>query len=176
MAAEMIHDFTLDLDLEKYEELLLLIIGDYTQIGRRKSNVGGYQSSLLESEEMTHELKKNLDIKVTEIDIKVKLHSWWINVNGKGHSNNSHDHYDRTPPTRKAGVSGVFYVSVPEENMGDIVFQGTVMRSNPTMFNPPKKFKPRPNRLLLFPSDCFHSVEPNQSDKERISLAFNYTK
>jgi Rps23 Pro-64 3,4-dihydroxylase Tpa1-like proline 4-hydroxylase len=60
--------------------------------------------------------------------------------------------------------------------MGDIVFQGTVMRSNPTMFNPPKKFKPRPNRLLLFPSDCFHSVEPNQSDKERISLAFNYTR
>ena len=29
---------------------------------------------------------------------------------------------------------------------------------------------------MLFPSDCFQSVEPNESNKERISIAFNHTR
>jgi uncharacterized protein (TIGR02466 family) len=170
----MIKDYTIK--LPDYTDTMTRIVGDYTQIGRVKSNKGGYQSALLEPEDMPDSLKKCIDYYVHVIDNTVNMIHWWINVNGKSHANNSHDHHDRTPPAEEVGVSGVFYVSVPEKNMGDIVFQGTVMSSNPTIFDPPKKFEPQSNRLLLFPSDCFHSVEPNQSDKERISLAFNYTR
>ena len=141
----MIHDLILDLDLEEYKDLLALTIAVELNpsSNRVKSNVGGFQSILFEPEDMPKELKKNLDIKVSNI-----------------------------------GVSGVFYISIPEKNMGDIVFQDIFKRSNPLVYGygPPKKFEPKQNMLLLFPSDFFHSVEPNQSDKKRISLAFNYTR
>ena len=170
----MINEYTLK--LPDYTDTMSRIVGDYTQIGRVKSNRGGYQSSLLEPDDMPFLLKQCIDYYVHVIDNTVNMVHWWINVNGKGHSNGSHDHYDRTPPAEPMGVSGVFFIYVPEDNMGDIVFQGTVMRSNPTLYNPPKRFKPRKNRLLVFPSDCFHSVEPNESNKSRISIAFNHIK
>ena len=170
----MIKDYTVK--LPDYTDTMSRIVGDYTQIGRRKSNVGGYQSALLEPEDMPNSLKKCIDHYVHVIDNTVNMVHWWINVNGNGHANTTHDHYDRTPPAEPIGVSGIFYVSVPEDNMGDVVFQGTVMRSNPTLYDPPKKFSPKTNRMLLFPSDCFHSVEPNESSKERISIAFNHIR
>ena len=176
----MIHDLILDLDLAEYKDLLALTIAVELNpsSNRVKSNVGGFQSILFEPEDMPKELKKNLDIKVSNINDKVKLQKWWINVNGKGHANSFHSHHDKTLQTKEVGVSGVFYISIPEKNMGDIVFQDIFKRSNPLVYGygPPKKFEPKQNMLLLFPSDFFHSVEPNQSDKKRISLAFNYTR
>jgi hypothetical protein len=35
-------------------------------------------------------------------------------------------------------------------------------------------FDPEPNLMILFPSWLKHDVEPNQSDEERISVAFNF--
>ena len=163
----MIQDFTLNLNLDQLKNSLLNLMDDQ---GRKKSNKGGYQSNLLRPSDIPSYLKDEIELKVDG-----ELLSWWININGNGHYNGTHDHHDRTPPTGPVGISGVFYVSVPDDNMGDILFQGTMMRSHPTLYDPPLRYEPKPNRLLIFPSDCFHSVEPNQSDKERMSLAFNYT-
>ena len=163
----MIQDFTLDLNLKRLKTTLLEFVNDE---GRQKSNQGGYQSNLLGPEDMPSQLKNQIDLKVDG-----ELIQWWVNINGRGNTNACHDHYDRTPPVQPVGTSGVFYISVPDDNMGDILFQGTMMRSHPTLYDPPLRYEPKPNRLLIFPSDCFHSVEPNQSDKDRMSLAFNYT-
>jgi len=40
----------------------------------------------------------------------LKLGNFWININGKHDYNQPHDH-------QKSIISGVYYVSVPEENM-----------------------------------------------------------
>ncbi len=59
------------------------------------------------------------------------------------------------------GLSGVYYIDVPDDNMGDIVFDD-------------RRIAPKTNTLLLFSNNVYHTVEPNQSDKNRISIAFNY--
>ena len=46
----MIKDYTVK--LPDYTDTMTRIVGDYTQIGRGKSNKGGYQSTLLEPEDM----------------------------------------------------------------------------------------------------------------------------
>ena len=98
----MINEYTLK--LPDYTDTMSRIVGDYTQIGRVKSNRGGYQSSLLEPDDMPFLLKQCIDYYVHVIDNTVNMVHWWINVNGKGHSNGSHDHYDRTPPAEPMGV------------------------------------------------------------------------
>ena len=60
------------------------------------------------------------------------------------------------------GLSGVYYVDVPDTNMGDIVFGSG------------ERLTPQTNTLLMFSNSVFHEVEPNQSEKKRISIAFNY--
>ena len=162
--------------MPSYEDTISRITGDYTQIGRRKSNMGGYQSILLEPEDMPIELKKSIDYYVHIIDSKVNLIKWWVNVNGRDNYNSCHDHYDRTPPVAPVGMSGVYYISIPDIDMGDIIFQGTIESDNPILYNPPIRYSPISNKLLLFPSDCFHSVEPNKSSKPRISISFNYIR
>ena len=36
-------------------------------------------------------------------------------------------------------------------------------------------FDPLEGHMLIFPSNLKHGVEMNQSDEDRISIAFNYT-
>ena len=52
----MINEYTLK--LPDYTDTMSRIVGDYTQIGRVKSNRGGYQSSLLEPDDMPFLLKQ----------------------------------------------------------------------------------------------------------------------
>ena len=58
-------------------------------------------------------------------------------------------------------LSCVFYIDVPDENMGDIVFDND-------------RISPKTNDLILFSNLEKHEVEKNKSDMKRISLAFNY--
>jgi uncharacterized protein (TIGR02466 family) len=102
--------------------------------------------------------------------------NFWININGYHDYNIAHDH-------QKSILSGVYYVSVPDDNMGDIVFHrgdnaeffltGDIQReltmSNALSFAKP----PKESTFYLFPSWIKHSVERNESHKERISIAFN---
>ncbi|MDD1621456.1 MAG: 2OG-Fe(II) oxygenase family protein [Methylococcaceae bacterium] len=99
----------------------------------------------------------------------------WINVLGRGGLNTPHDH--------PAWVwSGCYYVSVPEgdkELSGNIEFFDT--RTNvrtltvdgAACFASKFVMKPKAGMLLMFPSYLRHWVYPNDSDEDRVTVAFN---
>jgi len=143
------------------------------------SNIGGFQSKSLNI--IDENIKKNLFIKPAleyikqfNKDYKIELSSFWINSNNKNDYNLLHNHDD-------SNISGVYYIKAPE-NSGRIVFQNgdlTKMNSNnqycfddanfySRYFVPVKQYD-----LILFSSETFHYVEPNRSNEERISVAFN---
>lgn len=101
--------------------------------------------------------------------------NFWININGHHDYNLMHDH-------QKSILSGVYYVEVPEDNMGDLVlvrgdnseYFFTGHEYEPTMTNAPTVTKKAiQSTFYLFPSWTKHYVERNESHKERISIAFN---
>lgn len=99
----------------------------------------------------------------------------WINVLGKGGLNTPHDH--------PAWVwSGCYYVSVPKvdnELSGNIEFFDT--RTNvrtltvegAACFTSKFTMKPSNGLLLIFPSYLRHWVYPNESEQDRVTIAFN---
>lgn len=77
-------------------------------------------------------------------------------------------------------MSGVFYVTTPKDC-------GRLRLFDPRPFiigapdmkyyndgNNYHYFDPTPNLLVMFPGWLKHDVEPNLSDEERISIAFNF--
>lgn len=143
------------------------------------SNIGGFQSKSLNTLDYT--IKENLFIKpATEYikqfnkDYKIELSNFWINSNNKNDYNLLHNHTE-------CNISGVYYVKAPE-NSGRIVFQNgdlTKMNSKNQFYFNDANFYSRyflpvnQYDLILFSSETFHYVEPNRSDEERISVAFN---
>ena len=98
----------------------------------------------------------------------------WANVNPPGSAHPPHSHPNNL-------VSGVYYVKTTGPDDG-IVFhdprpQVHVIR--PVSSRPVPDIQAsisveaKPGRLLLFPSWLRHSVHPNRSDVERVSLSFN---
>ena len=108
--------------------------------------------------------------------IPLKFGNFWININGKHDYNLLHDH-------QKSILSGCYYVDVPDDNMGDLVLvrgdnadyflngnvQEHTMTTSPTCVK-----KAETSKFIIFPSWIKHYVERNESDKERISIAFNF--
>jgi len=78
-------------------------------------------------------------------------------------------------------LSGVYYADLP-----DIVDQETADREGWIEFGEPppdfpvtktlhtKLFKPKPGRLFLFPSYCYHRTVPYSTDERRVSIAFDF--
>ena len=105
------------------------------------------------------------------------LGNWWININGKYDYNEQHDHQNSV-------LSGTYYVQVPEENMGDLMlhrgdnaefFLTSKVEREQTMANSMSIPCPvKESMFYLFPSWVKHSVERNNTDSERISIAFNF--
>jgi uncharacterized protein (TIGR02466 family) len=98
----------------------------------------------------------------------------WANRNGPGHYNKSHVHPN-------AILSGTYYVKVPPMS-GNIEFYDPVRERTMTGYpvrpgaeSARKKleYKCRDGLLLIFPSWLSHSVQPNQSNDMRVSIAFN---
>jgi uncharacterized protein (TIGR02466 family) len=102
----------------------------------------------------------------------------WVNIHRKGQSAGPHVHHNSL-------LSGVLYLKA-EENSGDLVFHRNALSLVP--FPPALDLdmntfniynckswghKPKTNDICLFPSVLMHSVDPNESDEERWSLAFN---
>jgi predicted 2-oxoglutarate/Fe(II)-dependent dioxygenase YbiX len=74
-----------------------------------------------------------------------------------------------TPNSKKQSIlSGVFYLSVPEGDSGNIIFTNKDGSDN--------SIHPVNGDLLLFSPSMIHRVETNNTNEERISLAFNYIK
>lgn len=105
------------------------------------------------------------------------LGNWWININGKHDYNMLHDHQNSV-------LSGTYYVQVPEQDMGDLVlhrgdnaefFLTSKVEREQTMSNAMAVPCPvKESMFYLFPSWVKHSVERNNTDSERISIAFNF--
>lgn len=149
------------------------------------SNRGGWHSQdlLFPLPEALENLFSDLTVFVNDVAARytgtsnLMLGNWWININGQHDYNVPHDHQNSV-------LSGVYYVEVPEENMGDLIlhrgdnaefFLTSKIQRETTMSNISDVVcKSKESLFYLFPSWIKHSVGKNESSKERISIAFNF--
>lgn len=106
--------------------------------------------------------------------LKYKSLNYWINICDQDHYHVRHIHSGSV-------LSCVFYVKAPEK-CGDIIFHNSndliqywwnsYFEENNSFYSHPS-YTPIENGLIVFPSWLAHSVEPNKSNKSRISIAFN---
>ena len=158
--------------------------------GSSKSNRGGWHSSgnlfkhkadCVErlralSEEAVLSATRKITTKVDPATLGLKLFGW-MNANPPGGFNAPHTHPG-------AHWSGVYYVSQPEVESGT---SGMIEFLDPRSDLPnwrilesrsfalKKKIRPKPGEMILFPSYLVHWVYPNETDEERVSIAFNAT-
>tara|TARA_B100000780_G_C20880171_1_gene350131 strand:- start:22 stop:609 length:588 start_codon:yes stop_codon:yes gene_type:complete len=149
--------------------------------GVKKTNYGGWQSKTYKEwpeqfKILSDKIDSTVEICRTQIGVpELKLKNFWCNINTFGDYNTLHNH-------RGSILSGVFYVDVPDENMGKINFE----RSDDIAYYLPSlenynnftgeraSYSPETGRFLLFPSWVKHSVDGCVSKKNRISISFNY--
>ena len=134
-------------------------------VSNARSNRGGYQSEdninfHPDFFNLTHDLN-NVFYGVFNTP-QQRIISMWINISSYKHSNYIHTHGNDHD-----FISGVLYLQVPEHS-GEIGF------INPITHNIEVLFLPSPKDLLLFPQNLPHLVNPNLSQEDRISIAFNY--
>ena len=147
------------------------------------SNQGGWQSDFIEptdtelSKLMTH-IKNNFQKCYDDLNVQKKYYNseivYWININGFGHANRKHMHPNSI-------LSGCVYLKVPKDS-GNIIFNPNLaneyffnsftecnndITSNETTFFPEEK------KVIIFPAFLPHSVGKNNSNEDRISIAFN---
>jgi len=155
------------------------------------SNVGGYHSSAINLEKekgfkcIYDYINECMEVILFENNYKPNLgilsSHGWANINRKGDFNREHVHPD-------CHWSGVYYVKTPA-NCGELRFHNPIVASsmvksghllNLTSSNIKTSFflnsiplDPYEGSILIFPSWLFHSVDPNRSNYDRISISFN---
>lgn len=165
------------------EELLkYCVLKKIDDVGRQKSNAGGWQSNeLFESTDLFFSnfcqfLSQQINIVSERLDVKVNLHNLWININGYGTYNHTHTHPG-------SYFSGVYYVKA-NSTQGKIIFEHPLKIINGHMLNNGLKkydeiygneisYTPETGKLILFPSFLAHRVETNNTNLDRISISFN---
>ena len=144
------------------------------------SNCGGFQTPPLQGDKYTETMKDPINAYLQSFERKVDF-AWmlggiWINQNWKNDYNRPHTHL-----TEYNHYSGIWYLKVPNRS-GDLVLFTRPDNSDCThtwdYFNDCSAatnyiVHPKENTFLLFPSHLPHMVEPNQSNEDRISVAFN---
>lgn len=152
--------------------------------GRVVSNVGGYQSNNLPTDNkhinsLVDQIVKHSNIFSESYSLKIKnvISTMWLNINGYKDSNGLHLH-------SLSIFSGVYYVKTPKD-CGSIVFENPAADimdyahcvMNFTEFNKYNSsyhwMPAKENILYIFPSWLKHKVEPNMNNDERISISFN---
>ena len=96
----------------------------------------------------------------------------WVNVNPKDTEHHIHYHHNSI-------ISGTFYLETGEND--NIVFHRkselsllAMPRSSFNIWNSDLwKVQVKNNTIVLFPSSLYHSVDKNESNFERVSIAFN---
>lgn len=152
--------------------------------GVTKSNVGGKQTNIIVAQYCENKVLNNLigiinqkllfiknELKI-EKDIKVL--DFWINKNYKNNYNTTHGHGDVL-------FAVVFYVSTNEKSGGLVIHrpnasEGSLyhrLSPNTDFYFDTKVYKLKPKSFIIFPGWVPHSVLPNDSNKSRISIAFN---
>lgn len=181
---------------KSFEDIDILTIQDFcTDLknksqGRIMTNIGGWQSDEFDHNQIFESPLQALGEKILDNmklisndmgyhNIEWEIVSLWININGPGGRNSPHTHPG-------CAFSGCFYVSVPD-NSGDIVFyrDSTEIHlmtywGDATTFTDPTElskvttgYHPTEGMMLIFPSHITHLVQENQSNDNRISIAFN---
>lgn len=151
-------------------------------VGRKVSNYGGYQSSdLLPGDHpQIDKLVNYLNIEVANCCKQVglpelQIYNIWLNINSPGSYNFTHTHAD-------AVLSGVYYIDA-NPKQGNIFFQRNDNADYHLPEYPEKEtyytcskanYAAKTGGLYIFPAWLPHGVEGNQSNTDRISLAFNY--
>ena len=111
------------------------------------------------------------------LDGEPKLGNMWANINPPGGYNKPHIHPNSL-------FSGVYYVKTPP-NSGLLICNDPRTGIQTCMPNrkkgqPPKhlwrevNLQPQENRAIMFNSWLWHTVEPNKSNEDRISISFNF--
>ena len=158
--------------------------------GVKKSNRGGWHSegNLFDrqtpcikvlralAKEAIEDATRSVGAKVDPASLRLKLFGWMNSSPGGGY-NAPHTHPG-------AHWSGVYYVSQPEVEEGN---SGMIEFLDPRTdlpnwrllkapaFKLKKKLRPMPGDIILFPSYLVHWVYPNETDEERVTIAFNAT-
>lgn len=151
--------------------------------GRVISNYGGWQSNNLdltipELQGLVSYIVENTQRLIIKYDLpkKVSIDPLWININGKKDFNQYHEH-------PKSMFGGIFYIKAPK-NCGDLVLVNPVTThqhyidpSTIEKFNEFNSYShtvvPEVNKMIMFPAWVPHFTFPNESDEDRISVAFN---
>ena len=151
------------------------------------SNVGGWQSGPSYSNfdnilltTITETLIPYFENDVLDMSKEITYDGLWMNINGKDNFNSAHNHPG-------CHLAGVFWIQSPK-GCGNLELQSP---HSFTMFQemsrytesfqkkssayPVYMFPPTEGTILLFPASIMHKVESNQSDEDRISIAFNLT-
>lgn len=116
----------------------------------------------------------SLDPDLDRAAIRVTMNGW-VNINPPGGYNAPHQHTD-------ALLSGVYYIAVPSGKSdagGAIEFLsphavrqlGGLIKA--PLFAERRRVHPEVGDLLLFPGQLPHWVHPNDSGKDRVTIAFN---
>lgn len=130
-----------------------------------KSNAGGWQSK----DNLNHFppflplvrlLQNNIDL--IEPYKNNVISSLWVNISPPLSYNRFHNHSINDDNS----LSGVLYLKTPLKS-GDINFYPSLDT------NHPYSYSPTPKELLIFRQKLIHSVSPNFSQDDRISIAFN---
>ena len=139
----------------------------------KKSNYNGFQSTIynfIGRKKHIDECVEPLFNKIGDLikeycdsRFEYRLNNYWFNINHKGSSNKLHNH--NHPDNPQGGLSGVFYLAVPNDS-GDIIFQ---LESKEQF-----KLKSATGKLIIFPIYLDHLVEQSKSNEYRMSIAFNY--
>ena len=158
--------------------------------GTKKTNILGWQSISFNKENYDkshHDLFLDGIIKAlekfsTEIKCNFNLYvaNYWININSPNSYNKSHCH-------PSSFLSGCLYIKVPDKNCGSIIFENPscdlissymefyykLSDEYSNLFPLNWVHEPIEGKCLIFPSWLKHSVEPNLSKEDRISISFN---
>lgn len=172
------------LDVDKTMSESVLFLKNTDQMSITKSNRGGWQSKpfaehdLKITENLINSIKSKVKIVYEELGITQQpiLKNYWFNCNSKNNFNLEHVH-------PYSFVSAVFYISTSLD-CGKIIFKRpdnfeNFIESSTVTIDTIDNYRfffiePTDGMLIIFPSYLPHYVESSHSDKERISMSFNF--
>lgn len=103
---------------------------------------------------------------------KLKITQLWANINNKNDWNSPHNH--SLGKEGRSEWSGVYYLDCEDtNNEKDLGGELIIFHSRPGGIVDKHYHTPKNGQLVMFKSDALHMVTPNNSNKDRISIAFN---
>ena len=183
------------IDIPDYSEVKGSLIGQLLKEraldpqGLKKSNCGGWHSRTNLHQDDNSIVKDTIfdnvawyfsSNKILKENSRLEFTAMWTMINGKDNYNEYHMHSG-------SDIAGVFWIKTPED-CGNLYFNSPHAYSSfAEEMHYSEEYKKENNfyssywlpategRIIMFPSSLYHSVKPNQSGLERISVSFNIT-